>query len=45
VFLIGVPFALVAFALTWLLKEVPLRDQAFVTDGADHAAVPGARVP
>jgi len=31
VFLIGVPFALLAFALTWLLKEVPLRNQAFVS--------------
>jgi EmrB/QacA subfamily drug resistance transporter len=31
VFLIGVPFAVVAFALTWLLKEVPLRTQAFVS--------------
>ncbi len=31
VFFIGVPFALAAFALTWLLKEVPLREQAFVT--------------
>lgn len=31
VFLIGVPFALVAFALTWFLKEVPLREHAFVS--------------
>jgi EmrB/QacA subfamily drug resistance transporter len=31
VFLIGVPFCAVAFALTWLLEEVPLREHAFVT--------------
>ncbi|HTT87384.1 MAG TPA: MDR family MFS transporter [Acidimicrobiales bacterium] len=31
VFLFGVPFAVVAFALTWLLKEIPLRNQAFVS--------------
>ncbi|MGH9029594.1 MAG: MFS transporter, partial [Acidimicrobiales bacterium] len=31
VFLLGVPFCAVAFALTWLLKEVPLREHAFVT--------------
>jgi EmrB/QacA subfamily drug resistance transporter len=30
VFLIGVPFAVLAFALTWLLTEVPLRNQAYV---------------
>jgi EmrB/QacA subfamily drug resistance transporter len=31
VFLLGVPFCAVAFVLTWFLKEVPLRDHAFVT--------------
>lgn len=31
VFLIGVPFAIVSFALSWLLKEIPLRETAFVT--------------
>jgi EmrB/QacA subfamily drug resistance transporter len=30
VFLFGVPFTIVGFALTWLLKEIPLRDSAFV---------------
>ena len=29
VFLFGVPFMVLAFGLTWLLKEVPLRNQAF----------------
>jgi EmrB/QacA subfamily drug resistance transporter len=31
VFLIGVPFCVLAFALTWFLKEVPLRTQVAVT--------------
>ncbi|MGH9307409.1 MAG: MDR family MFS transporter [Acidimicrobiales bacterium] len=35
VFLIGVPVAIVAFALTWLLKEVPLREQAFLGEDGD----------
>jgi EmrB/QacA subfamily drug resistance transporter len=30
VFLIGAPIALLAFALTWLLKDLPLRDSAYV---------------
>jgi EmrB/QacA subfamily drug resistance transporter len=50
VFLIAAPFAVVAFALTWLLKEVPLRDQAYVTTqarpqaptGADQGSDPGS---
>ncbi len=29
VFLFGVPFMVLAFALTWLLKEVPLRNRTF----------------
>jgi MFS family permease len=29
VFLVGVPFLVLAFALTWLLEEVPLRTQTF----------------
>jgi EmrB/QacA subfamily drug resistance transporter len=40
VFLVGVPVGALAFALTWLLKEVPLRDEAFVQDGADLSPVP-----
>jgi hypothetical protein len=31
VFLFGVPFMVLAFALTWLLKEVPLRNRAFTS--------------
>jgi MFS family permease len=31
VFLFGVPFMVVAFGLTWLLKEVPLRNRAFTS--------------
>jgi MFS family permease len=38
VFLIGAPVSLLAFALTWLLKEVPLRDQAYVPDLPRNAA-------
>jgi EmrB/QacA subfamily drug resistance transporter len=35
VFLISVPFIIVAFALTWLLHEVPLREDAHVHFEAD----------
>lgn len=38
VFMIGVPFAIAAFVLSLLLKEVPLREQAFVGPAADAAA-------
>ena len=41
VFLIGAPIALVAFALTWLLKDLPLRDQAYVADGSGSGAGSG----
>ena len=30
VFLIGAPIALLAFALTWLLKDLPLRSHAYI---------------
>jgi EmrB/QacA subfamily drug resistance transporter len=46
VFLIAVPIAAVAFALTWLLKEVPLRKVASVPDPAQvvgPSAMPAAR--
>ena len=46
VFLVAVPIAAVAFALTWLLKEVPLRKAASVPDPAQvvaPTAVPAAR--
>jgi hypothetical protein len=32
VFLVGVPISLVAFVLTWFVKELPLRDSAYVTE-------------
>ncbi|MGZ4434881.1 MAG: MDR family MFS transporter [Trebonia sp.] len=38
VFLIGAPIALVAFGLTWFLKDLPLRDHAY---NAGDAAAPG----
>jgi EmrB/QacA subfamily drug resistance transporter len=31
VFLVGVPIGLLAFVLTWFLKELPLRDKAYVS--------------
>ncbi|HEX3897980.1 MAG TPA: MDR family MFS transporter [Mycobacteriales bacterium] len=37
VFIAAVPIALVAFALTWLLEEVPLRTQIAATDGVGAA--------
>jgi MFS family permease len=46
VFLVAVPIAAVAFALTWLLKEVPLRQAASVPDAAQvvaPTAMPAAR--
>ncbi|SEL14049.1 MDR family MFS transporter [Streptacidiphilus jiangxiensis] len=41
VFLAGVPIGLAAFALSWFLRELPLRDKAYVSaaearDPADH---------
>ena len=38
VFLIGAPVALLAFALTWLLKELPLRDRAYLAAGSEAPA-------
>ena len=46
VFLVATPIAAVAFALTWLLKEVPLRKVASVPDPAQvvgPSAMPAAR--
>jgi hypothetical protein len=57
VFLVAVPFAALAFVLSWLIKEIPLRTTAFNPAGAgpgttdtatgDTAAPvrPGAEVP
>ncbi|MGO9457827.1 MAG: MFS transporter [Acidimicrobiales bacterium] len=43
VFLVGVPIAAVAFALTWLLPEVPLRRSIRSTGTAEGLAVTGHR--
>jgi EmrB/QacA subfamily drug resistance transporter len=40
VFLVGAPIAVLAFAMTWLLKEVPLRAHAYVTTGPDGTGGP-----
>jgi EmrB/QacA subfamily drug resistance transporter len=38
VFIVAVPFAVVAFALSWVMKEIPLRTTAHVTtEGAPNA--------
>jgi EmrB/QacA subfamily drug resistance transporter len=37
VFLSAVPIVLVAFVLTWFLKEVPLRDKAGMMQGVDES--------
>jgi EmrB/QacA subfamily drug resistance transporter len=37
VFIVAVPIALVAFALTWLLEEVPLRTKLAASDGLGAA--------
>jgi EmrB/QacA subfamily drug resistance transporter len=36
-FLVAVPFAVVAFLLCWLIPEVPLRERAFVSVGVEEA--------
>ena len=43
VFLVAVPFALVAFALTWLLPEVPLRTTTQPADAGEIFAAPSER--
>ena len=40
VFLIGAPVALLAFALTWLLKDLPLRGHAYLAAGATRGGNP-----
>jgi hypothetical protein len=35
-FLFGVPFAALAFLLTWFIPEAPLRDRAFISVGAEE---------
>ena len=43
-FMVAIPFAIVAFALSWLMKEIPLRTRAHVTEGISSpraVAAPG----
>ncbi len=44
-FLVGVPFAIVAFLLTWLIPEEPLRDRAFISVGLEEGLAEMAPVP
>ena len=44
VFLVGVPAALLAFALSWALKEVPLRTSTHATSALSEAG-PGVEMP
>ena len=44
VFLVGVPAALLAFALSWALKEVPLRTSTHATSALSEAG-PGMEMP
>jgi EmrB/QacA subfamily drug resistance transporter len=37
VFIVAVPFAIVAFFLCWFLKEIPLRKTAYVSPTSGHA--------
>ncbi len=43
IFLIGVPIAFVAFLLSWLLPELPLRRSIRTVDSAEGFAVPDGR--
>jgi EmrB/QacA subfamily drug resistance transporter len=42
VFLVGVPLMVVAFFITWLLREVPLRETAHLTVPVDEVGVEAA---
>jgi hypothetical protein len=42
VFLFGVPLMIVAFFITWLLRETPLRETAHLTVPVDEAGVEAA---
>ena len=33
VFMVAIPFAVVAFIVSWFMKEIPLREKAHVTEG------------
>jgi hypothetical protein len=43
-FLVGVPFAVLAFVLCWLIPETPLRDRAFVSVGLEEGLAEGMPV-
>jgi len=45
VFLVGVPFTIVAFGLAWLLKELPLRDRAHMSVDGEGVATATVRPP
>jgi DNA-binding MarR family transcriptional regulator len=40
IFLVALPFALVAFGLTWMLEEAPLRKTTHATDPGDVFGIP-----
>ena len=42
VFLFGVPLMVIAFFITWLLREVPLRETAHLTVPVDEVGVEAA---
>src|ERR1700728_2330659 len=44
VFLIGVPFAAIAFVICWAIPEVPLRDRASLSVGLEEAIAEGAPI-
>ena len=44
VFLVAAPIAVLAFALTWLMKEIPLRTHAHVTASTDGESEPEVAV-
>ena len=45
VFLIGAPIALLAFVLTWFLKDLPLRDRAYLTAEGEKQAESAPDIP
>jgi EmrB/QacA subfamily drug resistance transporter len=44
-FLVGVPFAVLAFVLCWLIPETPLRDRPFLTVGLEEGLTEAIAVP
>jgi MFS family permease len=45
VFLVGAPFAAIAFVLCWMIPEAPLRDRAFVSVGLEEGLAEIAPIP